>query len=313
MKQWKKVGVCVIPVVLAIALGLTVRQWENFKTVCTVLLDDSKAISRKMGETQHKQKENLGEAYHITVLPPSIAQSNALLNGKTSPEEVKDSLGISQVMQTIPEQEEGGTDSPQPAQTQQPAKPKLEPTKTPERSDTELPEVPEEVQTEEPELTEEERELMDDIESVKQIVAGVRTVRNQKNIAPKEALTLQAIGSNVFEQYNSVLSKMANLQAIEVVQEKSADGTAFMVGVHEFAVPLGSMIDIEAEIAKAEAQLKHLEGFLTGVRKKLQNERFVANAPEAVVALERKKESDSLEKIASLKDTIAELSKAKKQ
>ena len=160
--------------------------------------------------------------------------------------------------------------------------------------------------------TEEERELMGDIESVKQIVAGVRTVRNQKNIAPKEALTLQAIGSNVFEQYNSVLFKMANLQAIEVVQEKSADGTAFMVGVHEFAVPLGSMIDIEAEIAKAEAQLKHLEGFLAGVRKKLQNERFVANAPEAVVALERKKESDSLEKIASLKDTIAELSKAKK-
>ena len=106
---------------------------------------------------------------------------------------------------------------------------------------------------------------------------------------------------------------MANLQAIEVVQEKSADGTAFMVGVHEFAVPLGSMIDIEAEIAKAEAQLKHLEGFLAGVRKKLQNERFVANAPEAVVALERKKESDSLEKIASLKETIAELSKAKKQ
>ena len=161
--------------------------------------------------------------------------------------------------------------------------------------------------------TEEERELMSDIESVKQIVAGVRTVRNQKNIAPKEALTLQAIGSNVFEQYNSVLSKMANLQAIEVVKEKSADGTAFMVGVHEFAVPLGSMIDIEAEIAKAEAQLKHLEGFLAGVRKKLQNERFVANAPEAVVALERKKESDSLEKIASLKETIAELSKAKKQ
>ena len=160
--------------------------------------------------------------------------------------------------------------------------------------------------------TEEERELMSDIESVKQIVAGVRTVRNQKNIAPKEALTLQAIGSNVFEQYNSVLSKMANLQAIEVVKEKSADGTAFMVGVHEFAVPLGSMIDIEAEIAKAEAQLKHLEGFLAGVRKKLQNERFVANAPEAVVALERKKESDSLEKIASLKETIAELSKAKK-
>lgn len=162
MKQWKKVGICVIPVVLVIALGLTVWQWENFKTVCTVLLDDSKAISRKMGETQHKQKENLGEAYHITVLPPSIAQSNALLNGKTSPEEVKDSLGISRVIQTIPEQEEGGADSPQPAQTQQPAKPKVEPTKTPgaklpEEPEAEGPETPEAKPPEEPELTEEER------------------------------------------------------------------------------------------------------------------------------------------------------------
>ena len=82
-----------------------------------------------------------------------------------------------------------------------------------------------------------------------------------------------------------------------------------MVGTDEFAVPLGDMIDVAAEIEKQEAQLKHLEGFLMGVMKKLQNERFVANAPEAVVALERKKQSDSEEKIAALKESIAELKK----
>ena len=82
-----------------------------------------------------------------------------------------------------------------------------------------------------------------------------------------------------------------------------------MVGTDEFAVPLGNMIDVEAEIQKMEAQLQHLEGFLAGVMKKLSNERFVANAPEAVVALERKKQSDSEEKIASLKESIAALRK----
>ena len=83
--------------------------------------------------------------------------------------------------------------------------------------------------------------------------------------------------------------------------------STFMVGTREYAVPLGSMIDVEAELAKAEAQLKHLEGFLAGVKKKLSNERFVANAPEAVVAMERKKQSDSEEKIAALKESIAAL------
>ena len=93
---------------------------------------------------------------------------------------------------------------------------------------------------------------------------------------------------------------MANLKAITVTSEKSADASAFMVGTDEFAVPLGDLIDISAEIEKQEAQLKHLEGFLAGVMKKLSNERFVANAPEAVVAMERKKQSDSEEKIAAL-------------
>lgn len=160
-----------------------------------------------------------------------------------------------------------------------------------------------------PAPTAEEQKLAADIEAVKQIIAGVRTVRNQKNIAQKEQLSLQVVGKNDFEAYNDVTLKMANLDKIEVIAEKSADASCFMVGTDEFAVPLGDLIDVAAEIEKAEAQLKHLEGFLMGVRKKLSNENFVAHAPEKVVALERKKESDSVEKIAALKATIEELKK----
>ena len=154
-----------------------------------------------------------------------------------------------------------------------------------------------------------DEQLMADIEQVKLMVSGVRTVRNQKNIAPKEPLTLIAIGDNKMQAYNSIISKMANLEAINVAKEKPADASSFMVGTDEYAVPLGNLIDVAAEIDKAEKELQHLEGFLMGIRKKLSNDNFVAHAPEAVVARERKKESDSVEKIAALKQTIAELKK----
>ena len=154
-----------------------------------------------------------------------------------------------------------------------------------------------------------DEQLMADIEQVKLMVSGVRTVRNQKNIAPKEPLTLIAIGDNKMQAYNSIISKMANLEAIDVAKEKPADASSFMVGTDEYAVPLGNLIDVAAEIDKAEKELQHLEGFLMGIRKKLSNDNFVAHAPEAVVARERKKESDSVEKIAALKQTIAELKK----
>ena len=155
--------------------------------------------------------------------------------------------------------------------------------------------------------TDAELSLVADVENLKQVVSGVRTVRNQKNISPREALRLQVVGTAVLSAYDSVVTKMANLSAIEVVSEKDSTASSFMVGTTEYAVPLGEMIDVAAEIEKAEAQLQHLEGFLASVRKKLSNEKFVAHAPEAVVAMERKKESDSLEKIAALKETIAAL------
>jgi valyl-tRNA synthetase len=157
--------------------------------------------------------------------------------------------------------------------------------------------------------TEADQKLTADIEIVKQIVSGVRTVRNQKNIAQKEALELHAINKNDYETYNSIITKMANLKAITVTNEKEASESTFMVGTDEYAVPLGNLIDIKAEIEKQEAQLKHLEGFLIGIQKKLSNEKFVAHAPETVVTLEKKKQSDSEEKIAALKASIEELKK----
>ena len=160
--------------------------------------------------------------------------------------------------------------------------------------------------------TDDDRKIVDDIENVKQVIGHIRTVRNQKNISPKEKLALLAVGVNNYAAYDPVTLKMANLESISVVNAKSADTVQFMVGTDEFAVPVGSLIDVEAEISKQETQLKHLEGFLAGIMKKLSNEKFVANAPDAVVALERKKQRDSEEKIAALKESLAELKSKRK-
>ena len=154
-----------------------------------------------------------------------------------------------------------------------------------------------------------ELQVLKKVEDIKLVISGVRTVRSQRNIAPKEKLTLQVVGAGISGDYGAAVKKMANLDAINEVCEKDSASSAFMVGTQEYAVPLGDLIDITAEIEKQEAQLKHLEGFLTGIQKKLSNERFVQNAPEAVVAMERKKLSDTEEKIAALRENIAALRK----
>ena len=163
-------------------------------------------------------------------------------------------------------------------------------------------------------LTEEEKELLPLFEEMKQIISGVRGVRQTKNIGQREPLTLEVVvsGDNDSvvtknEALGAIIVKMAGLEEVKYVAQKSDGTSSFLIGTREFAIPLGNLIDAEAEIAKAEAELKHLEGFIIGIQKKLSNERFVANAPEQVVALERKKLSDSQEKIATLKETIASL------
>ena len=155
--------------------------------------------------------------------------------------------------------------------------------------------------------TEADARLCEEFETVKQVVAGVRSVRNQKNIAPRQQLVLQAVGTNEVAAYDAAILKMANLEKIEVVEAKAADASGFMVGKSEWAVPVGSLIDVEAELEKAKKELAHLEGFLTGVTKKLSNENFVAHAPAAVVEKERKKQADAMEKIAMVKAMIKAL------
>ena len=151
--------------------------------------------------------------------------------------------------------------------------------------------------------------ILANVEIVKNVVACIRAIRNTKNISPRETLDLQVIGTDPVPAYDCIIVKMANVGGVTATENKGEGVSSFMVGTTEYAVPLGGLIDVEAELAKAEAELKHLEGFLNGVKKKLQNERFVNNAPAAVVELERKKQSDAESKIATLKETIASLKK----
>ena len=152
-----------------------------------------------------------------------------------------------------------------------------------------------------------EQIVLKNVEDIKLVISGVRTVRAQKNIAPKEKLTLQVVGANLQGTYGAAVMKMANLESINEVTEKDASAQTFLVGTTEYAVPLGNLIDAEAEIKKAKAEIERLTGFMTGIRKKLGNERFVQNAPAQVVEMERKKLADAESKIAALQESIRSL------
>ena len=146
-------------------------------------------------------------------------------------------------------------------------------------------------------------------EQAKQIVTEIRSIRKSKNIGPREPLTVEAVGQNPAQTMNSIILKMAGLEDIIVVPAKSEGTSAFMIGTQEFAVRLGGLIDVKAELEKLQAELTHLEGFLKGVNAKLANENFVAHAPAAVVENERKKQADATHKIETIKESMAALSK----
>ena len=152
-----------------------------------------------------------------------------------------------------------------------------------------------------------DKRQIDNFAAVKQVITNIRGIRSSKNISPKEPLVLQVIGENPVEAYNCIISKLANISEIAAVTVKGEGASTFMVGTSEYALLLGNLIDAEAEITKAQAELKHLEGFLAGVEKKLGNKRFVEGAPAAVVELERKKKADAETKIAVLKETLKSL------
>ncbi len=157
------------------------------------------------------------------------------------------------------------------------------------------------------EASREESLIVGQMEEVKKIIVNIRAIRNQKNISPKDALTLEVVDDKRLSKYESVIKKMANVEAINYVSAKSEGAVSFMVGTSEFAVPMGNLIDVETEINKIESELKHLDSFLVGIQKKLSNEKFRANAPANVVELECKKEADTESKIKSLREILAKL------
>lgn len=146
------------------------------------------------------------------------------------------------------------------------------------------------------------------MEEAKNVVIGIRGVRAAKNIAPKETLSLNVIGEWASDN-KAVIAKLANLAEITPVKEKDASAAVFMVGTTEFNVPLSNNIDIEAELEKLNKDLEYFKGFKVSVMKKLSNERFVSNAPAAVVEGERRKLADAETKIKNLEESIAALSK----
>lgn len=160
-----------------------------------------------------------------------------------------------------------------------------------------------------PEAQSGDDEIVDRFETMKSVIAGVRMVRNQRNFPPKKELELIGIGSNPVADLEGLVKWLGFVSKVSVADEKPASSASFMVGTTEFAVPIGDLIDKDAEIAKNEAEIKRLQGFLAGVRKKLSNEKFVAGAPAQVVEMERKKEADALQKIAALEESLSSLRK----
>ena len=145
------------------------------------------------------------------------------------------------------------------------------------------------------------------IETLKEIVSGVRNVRASKNIPQKERLTLYFEGADIY-QYASLLQKLANVDVSSPIQGGNEGGLSkFLVGTVEYAIPMDAFINVEEELKKLEADLAHQQGFLKGVMAKLANERFVQNAKPEIVALEQKKKSDAESRIASIEEAIKAL------
>lgn len=160
-----------------------------------------------------------------------------------------------------------------------------------------------------PTVGETNEELITNFEFATGVVSGIRTIRKNKNISFKDAIELSVVNNENFtKEFDVVIQKLTNASEISYVSDKVEGAASFRVKSNEYFVPISlDTIDVEAEITKLNAELKRAEGFLTGIQKKLSNERFVSNAPEKVITLERKKESDTLAKIETIKASLASL------
>lgn len=156
------------------------------------------------------------------------------------------------------------------------------------------------------------KQILDQFEVASNVIAAIRTMRLEKNIPQKQVLQLFVKKNNneaKDETFDSVVCKLNNIETIQYIDEKIDGALSFIIGSTEFFVPIPSSIDVDAEIAKLTKELEYTKGFLVSVEKKLNNEKFVASAPEKVVAMERKKQEDALKKIAVIESQINNLKK----
>lgn len=157
-----------------------------------------------------------------------------------------------------------------------------------------------------PEIGNIDSDIISSINVAKEIIAGVRAIRLQKSIPNRDALVLQVLGE-FKNPHSAVITKLANLSAIESITEKDPTAALFLVGTTEYCVPLGNNVNVEEELKKQESELKYLQGFLKSIDGKLSNERFVNSAPANVVDGERKKKADAESKIKTLEESIIKL------
>ncbi|MCD9561714.1 class I tRNA ligase family protein, partial [Tenacibaculum maritimum] len=160
-----------------------------------------------------------------------------------------------------------------------------------------------------PEIKDSDEQIITDFEFAMEVVSGIRTVRKEKNIPFREAVELSLVNNEGYtKEFDVIIKKLTNLSAVKYVTEKVEGAASFRVKSNEYFIPISmDNIDVEAEKVKLNAELKRAEGFLFGIQKKLSNERFVGNAPEKVIALERKKESDTVAKIETIKASLISL------
>lgn len=160
-----------------------------------------------------------------------------------------------------------------------------------------------------PKIAEFEASVITDFDFASEVISGVRTIRKEKNIPQKEPLELSVLNSeNVSSNMDAIITKLGNVSNITAVESPMEGALSFRVKSNEYFIPMSGAIDIEGEIKKINEELNYTRGFLQSVQKKLSNERFVNNAPEKVVAIEKKKAADAEAKIETLEKSLASLS-----
>ncbi len=148
--------------------------------------------------------------------------------------------------------------------------------------------------------------LINEFKVASEVISGIRNIRKDKNIAFKDQIEFSILNNdNLNADFDAVIEKLGNLSSINYVTEKVDGALSFRVKSNEYFIPMGDAIDVEAEKEKLEEELKYTEGFLKSVQKKLSNERFVNNAPEKVITIERQKEADALAKIETIKASLS--------